>query len=104
MLTRYRRLANVLAGLALLVSVPAQSATVLVAVASNFNETFVALSKDFETNTGHVVKHSAAATGVLAAGAGASSFLPQAPSAKAAIATGKKYLFIMEISEKVGRK
>ena len=67
MLTRYRRLANVLAGLALLVNGPAQSATALVAVASNFNETFVALSKDFETTTGHVVKHSAAATGVLRA-------------------------------------
>jgi molybdate transport system substrate-binding protein len=67
MLIRYRRLANVVAGLALLVSDPAQSATVLVAVASNFTETLVALSKEFETATGHVVKHSAAATGVLRA-------------------------------------
>jgi len=67
MLIRYRLLANVVAGLALLVSGPAQSATVLVAVASNFNEALAALAKDFEVTTGHVVQYSAAATGVLRA-------------------------------------
>jgi hypothetical protein len=41
----------------------------------------------------------AAATGALAAGAGASSFLPQAARASAAIAADQRYLFIMEISE-----
>ena len=65
MLIRYRRLAKFIAGLALLVSGSAQSATVLVAVASNFNDSFAALSRDFEASTGHVVKQSAAATGVL---------------------------------------
>jgi molybdate transport system substrate-binding protein len=65
MLIGYRRLANVVAGLALLVSGPAQSATALVAVASNFNEAFDELSNDFKTTTGHVLTHTTAATGVL---------------------------------------
>jgi molybdate transport system substrate-binding protein len=64
---RYRRLAKAFAGLALLWSGSAQSATVLVAVASNFHEAFGALSDAFTAMTGHVVKHSTAATGVLRA-------------------------------------
>jgi len=63
----YRRLAKAFAGLALLWSGSAQSATVLVAVASNFNEAFAELSNDFTATTGHVLKHSTAATGVLRA-------------------------------------
>lgn len=64
---RYRRLAKAFAGLALLLSGSAQSATVLVAVASNFHEAFGELSSDFTATTGHVLKHSTAATGVLRA-------------------------------------
>lgn len=64
---RYRRLAKAFAGLALLSSGSAQSATVLVAVASNFHEAFGELSSDFTATTGHVLKHSTAATGVLRA-------------------------------------
>jgi molybdate transport system substrate-binding protein len=64
---RDRRLAKVFAGLALLWSGSAQSATVLVAVASNVHEAFGALSDAFTATTGHVVKHSTAATGVLRA-------------------------------------
>ena len=64
---RYRRFAKAFAGLALLLSGSAQSATVLVAVASNFHEAFGELSSDFTATTGHALKHSTAATGVLRA-------------------------------------
>lgn len=62
-----RRLAKAVAGLALVLSGSAQSATALVAVASNFNEAFGELSNDFTATTGHLLQHSAAATGVLRA-------------------------------------
>ena len=63
----YRRLAKAFAGLAVVLCGSAQSATVLVAVASNFHEAFGALSNNFTATTGHVLKHSTAATGVLRA-------------------------------------
>jgi molybdate transport system substrate-binding protein len=67
MLIRFRCLATVLAGAALLASGPVQSATALVAVAANFNEAFGDLSSDFTSFTGHVLTHTTAATGVLGA-------------------------------------